>query len=215
MRRALGAGLMMLTLVACERTPASDPAREAAVTPATVVAPAAATAPSAAPAATPASTVTATGWISASTRAVTRDGELSISGNDGHAIHTHGGDAAPLGRATFTVKNDSARVRTVTAKQVEFLTGHDCKQPPTKVRSRPKLERVVPESDHDERPPSLSFAVPAKSEVKLRVSFESVQAYTTHCDRFAFRVSFDVDGKETVAAVAEIKVEREEPDPGP
>ncbi len=213
----LGPALVAALTLGCERTPASDPAREMAPEPARapvapVIAPPLKSA--AAPSAAPVVAVAAPAPASASTTEKSADGELTIAGQDGFAIHTHGGDAARLGRVTVTVKNDSARVRRLTVKQVEFLTGHDCKAPPTKVTSRPKLERVVDEGDHDERPASLKFALPPKSETKLRVSFASVEAYTTHCDRFAFRVSFDVDGSETLAPVAEVRVEREEPDPG-
>jgi len=138
------------------------------------------------------------------------DGPYRVAGQSGHARHTHGGKAAKLSSATFKVEFEGMKLpTTLTANQVEFLTGHDCDAIPTTVRSTfaPTGLRVE-ELDATESSPEVSL-VPGTSTV--RVSFAPVDATYTHCDFFAFRVTFVAGGDTTLVATAETRVMRVTP----
>jgi hypothetical protein len=151
------------------------------------------------------------GASSGSTAEHTRDGKLFIAGQDRHARHTHGGDAAHIGDVTFVVTNDSDRPRKITAKGVEFLHDSSCEKPAATVRSKPKLGSIIFDDDEDYRGATTSLSIPAKTSKAVNVGFEPVSAYMAWCDRFAIRVRFSVDGKETLAPVADLRVIRMQP----
>ncbi|MFT5585237.1 MAG: hypothetical protein ACI9VR_002825, partial [Cognaticolwellia sp.] len=87
-----------------------------------------------------------------------------------------------------------------------FLTGSDCKAAPETVSGEPG---VVGLSLGEGQSPAKVVQVP-KGKHDLKVYFAHVPAYYTHCDRFAFRVSFE-SGGESVVVVSETHVGREEP----
>ncbi|MEM6296748.1 MAG: hypothetical protein AAGA54_36110 [Myxococcota bacterium] len=121
---------------------------------------------------------------------------IVIAGETGRARHEHGGPAAKLGLATFEVHNPLDREVAVRARAVEFLTDHACELP-AKVRAKPKVLNVSPAS-----------VAPGRS--RLDVSFEAQSAYQGHCDRFAARVTFSVEGHR-VPVTVEYEVSRFEP----
>lgn len=123
-----------------------------------------------------------------------------------HSIHSHGGEAAHLSGARFVVHNGNARTANVSVVRVEYLTGHSCDVLPSTVRSRPKIDGLSVGS----APPAARVAIPPGSSTPVTVEFASVDAYYTYCDRFAFRVTFDVDGAR-VQSTAETEVSRVEP----
>lgn len=143
------------------------------------------------------------GWSSAGT--VASLGELRISGVDDYAMHVHGGAAAQLGVASFELKNTGPKTM-LSVTQVEFLTGSDCKAAPETVQSEPG---VVGLSLGEGQSPAKAVEV-KKGKHDLKVHFAHVPAYYTHCDRFAFRVSFESAG-ETAVVVSETMVGREDP----
>ncbi len=151
------------------------------------------------------------GKNSGSTAEHTRDGKLFIAGQDRHARHTHGGDAAHIGNVTFVVTNDSDRPRKITAQGVEFLHDSSCEKPAATLRSKPKLGSIIFDDDEDYRAATATLSVPPKTSKAVNVNFEPVSAYMVWCDRFAIRVRFSVDGKETLAPVADLRVIRVQP----
>lgn len=143
---------------------------------------------------------------SASTTAVA--GAWTVAGVDGSARHLHAGPPARLGGATFRVTFAGEGPAPLTVTGIEFLSGDSCDTPPAEVRSRPRFGGLFPlDGSLRESVPVLTVA---PGTVEVDVGFESVEAYYTWCDRFAFRVRFDAGGQ-PLAAVAETVVTRVEP----
>lgn len=134
-------------------------------------------------------------------------GELRIQGVDDHAMHVHGGAAAQLGQASFSVKNSGPQAALSVAK-VEYLIGSSCEALPETVHAEPA---VVGLSLGEGQSPTKELKIP-KGKHALKVHFAHVPATYTHCDRFAFRVHFEGAG-EAVVVVSETGVGREEPAP--
>ncbi len=149
---------------------------------------------------------------SASTSAKSPDGAILVTGRDGHARHAHGGPPARLGEAHFRVTNQSDRPRTLRPTKIEALRSDGC-DVPSEVTARPKLTDVATEGYHDPAAPSREdLEIPPRAEIDLVVSFSPpVDAYMAWCQRFAFRVTFDLDGGGRLTAVAETHVARFEP----
>lgn len=119
-----------------------------------------------------------------------------VAGRTSHHVHEHGGDAAEVASATFDVFNPGKRPLRLRVRGIEFLTDHSCGLP-EEVRARPKLTNL-----------STEQLAPGASEIW--VTFETQGAYQAHCDRFATRVTFLVEGH-AVAATVEHMVSRMEP----
>lgn len=113
-------------------------------------------------------------------RFVTEGKPVVLAGVTGRARHEHGGDAARIGHASFRAYNPLAHAVAVSVTKAEFLTDHSCGLP-SEVRARPAVREV-----------SANMLPPGRSEIE--VSFDSQDAYQSHCDRFAARVSFTVAG---------------------
>jgi hypothetical protein len=118
-----------------------------------------------------------------------------IAGVTSRERHEHGGDAAKIGGADFVAHNPHARPLRLRVLGIEFLRDFECGLP-NEVKARPK-PTVVPKQ-----------LAPGQSEIV--VGFAAQDAYQAHCDRFATRVTFEVEGK-TIAAAAEHEVMRFEP----
>lgn len=140
-------------------------------------------------------------WTSASTSSTV--GACRITGEDSHAMHTHGGPSAVLRSARFTATCEAPT--TLSIVDVTFVRGHSCDALPTDVGSHPAVEgfavagKVVP-----------TVVVPAGVPTSLSVSFGPVEAYYSYCDRFAFQVRFRGGAAQGVVT-AETQVSREEP----
>lgn len=150
------------------------------------------------------------GWVDATTSTALPGGQLVIRGVSGHAIHTHGGAPAQIGHVRFVFENHGKEAQRVTVTAVEFLRGdHDCDHPPQKVVSHPKLGGILL---HDGKMTQSAphAAIAPGATVEATVGFAAVPAYYTYCDRFAFRVFFQV-GKTKIGVVSEVNVTREEP----
>lgn len=119
-----------------------------------------------------------------------------VAGRTSHHIHEHGGDAAGIASATFDVLNPLERPLRLRIRGIEFLTDHACGLP-NEARARPK-------------PAALSSKELAPGASEITVTFEPQSAYQAHCDRFATRVTFLVEGQ-PVAATVEHEVTRIEP----
>ena len=91
--------------------------------------------------------------------------------------------------------------------RIEYLTGGACETPPTSVHSEPVFAgffvRGMSES-------ARSVTVEPGKPIRIEVGFPAVDAYYVHCDRFAFRVTFQA-GPHTLTAIAETNVARDEP----
>ena len=126
------------------------------------------------------------------------------------AYHTHGGPGAQLGDARFVVHSEDAHRHMLTVSGVDFLGGRSCTEPPTTVKAHPTFAGLFAE-DRGQRESTKTLAIPPKSELSISVGFgPSVEAYYVYCDRFAFRVRFELDG-DTLEVVSETTVTREEP----
>jgi hypothetical protein len=143
--------------------------------------------------------------ISATTTAISRDGRVEIAGVTGRTRHTHGGEAARIGHAEFEIDNRTGAAITLRVRKVEWLTDYSCGVP-SQVRSEPASGGLVTGSMTASAP---SASIPP-GRATITVGFETQQAYMSHCDRFAARVSFEAGG-EVIAPTAEWEVTRVEP----
>lgn len=143
--------------------------------------------------------------ISATTTATSRDGRIEIAGVTGRTRHTHGGEAARIGTAELEIDNRTGAAITVRVRKVEWLTDYSCAVP-TVVRSEPASRGLITGAMTASAP---SASIPP-GRATVTVGFEPQSAYTTHCDRFAARVSLDVGG-EVIAPTVEWEVTRVEP----
>jgi hypothetical protein len=146
---------------------------------------------------------------SASTVVTTDGGQVVVRGLDGFANHSHGGPPATLGHCRFQVTNRGKRTATVRVEGVEFLSGHSCDLGPDTVRARPSPKGV---SIDDERRAPGGVAVRVTPDTSRDVTVflsPTVEASSTHCDRFAFRIHLRIDGA-SVQVVAETHVQRED-----
>jgi hypothetical protein len=125
-----------------------------------------------------------------------RGKRVVIAGQTSHHRHEHGGDAARIGSATFIAHNPHARPLRLDVRGIEYLRNSECNLP-QEVEARPKPAAGTP-----------TELAPGQSEIVVR--FATQAAYQVHCDRFATRVTFAVEGKR-IAATAEHEVTRFEP----
>ena len=150
------------------------------------------------------------GWTDATTQAVATRSKFEIHGVTGQARHIHGGPPAQLGHASFVFANRGNQERRVSVIDIEFLQGSkDCDHPPSKIVSHPKSGGILL-SDGKQRQSSPEVTVKAGATVEATVGFTTVPAYYVYCDRFAFRVYFQVDG-EKLAVIDEVNITRVEP----
>jgi hypothetical protein len=140
--------------------------------------------------------------------AIAAPGTWVITGLESHAHHTHGGAPAQLGHARFRVQYDGEVPVVMTVRRIEYVTGRDCDAPPAEVSATPAFGGLFPEDGS--RTESVRALPVSPGTLEVTVGFEWVEAYYVHCDRFAFRVTFDVGGLPLVAT-AETQVIREEP----
>ncbi|MCA9611339.1 MAG: hypothetical protein KC586_01140 [Myxococcales bacterium] len=143
-------------------------------------------------------------WVGASTWAIASGARLR--GLEGHARHTHGGDAAEIGDVDFELTLE--RPTRLRVREVVWLTSPTCEPDFT--------ERARLGAGHLYVPPATR-SVPGDEGVELAagthrvtVGFPSQPAYYAYCDRFAARVVFDVGGT-SMEARAEVMVTRMEP----
>lgn len=127
-----------------------------------------------------------------------------IEGQPGQAIHEHGGPPALLESARFSVRNNLPTSARIEVDEVEFLRGTDCDALPSDVVATPASGGLSKPGTA----PSSVLTVPAGAETDVIVHFAAVEAATTSCDRFVFRVHFSVDGTPRISLV-ETHVERE------
>ena len=130
-------------------------------------------------------------------------GPWVVTGLDSTARHTHGGPPALLSSARFQVEHAEDAPVELRVKGVEYLRGHSCDTPPTEVVATPAVTDL---RAADGAP--VEALAPGTSQVT--VNFEPVEAYLSHCGRFAFRVTF-VAGEQALVAVAETRVMRMSP----
>ncbi len=123
-------------------------------------------------------------------------GSVAVIGVPGYAIHTHGGDAAAIGRGAFHVYNRGSTAAHVTLRSAVWLHDSQCNVPGDPLAL-----------------PTATLApavVPARGDVEIAVEFPAQHAYQSWCDRFGVAVELDVDGK-TVRTATEIHVSRVDP----
>lgn len=143
-------------------------------------------------------------WISASTTALAPRRRVVVRGEDQRRSHAHGGEPATVGGARFSIRNDGPAPLRVAVRRVEWLTSPSC-DGPFEVRATPRVAGLA----IDDGPTERSVRVPT-GDSSVEVEFEAQPAYYAYCDRFAARVTFDVEG-EAVRASAEWLIARREP----
>jgi len=134
---------------------------------------------------------------------------LLIEPRESWAIYTHGGDPAKLSTASFTLRNNLEVPADVRVEKVEYLRGGDCNHLPRDVASTPVPHGLAVTGSS----PAPSLQVAPGAEVDVDVHFDPVEAAYVSCDRFVFRVYFEVNDAPRIS-LAETKVEREAPTPG-
>jgi hypothetical protein len=123
-------------------------------------------------------------------------GALAVIGVPGYAIHTHGGDAAAIGRGSFHLYNRGTTAAHVTLRSAAWLHDSQCNVPGDPVA----LQTAT-----------LAPAIaPARGDIEIAVEFPAQHAYQSWCDRFGVAVELDVDGK-TLRTATEIHVSRVDP----
>ena len=147
----------------------------------------------------------ALGWTTASTT-ITAPG-WNIAGQDGSALHTHGGSPAQLGSARFRVMWQGPASARLTVTRIEYLTGHDCEAAPATPHGEPTLGGLFVDGMKES---ARELTLESGKAVDVTVGFTPVEAYYSWCDRFAFRVTF-IAGAVSLTATAETNVTREEP----
>ena len=130
-------------------------------------------------------------WLGDGTWGVT--GSVSIGGQTQHRIHTHGGDAAPIYSAAWTVYNQGDQPVTVELRDAAWITNG----------TRNPLARAALDG-------GPAIVVAPHSDRELTVSFAKQDAYQSWNDHFAVDATFVVDGA-PVHAVTDIAVSRVEP----
>lgn len=151
----------------------------------------------------------ASAWVPADTHATNAAGVVTITGQPSTAIHTHGGAPATLSDARFEVKNLGAQPVSVTVAKIVFLRGRSCEAPPTDRAAEPTFGGLFVSDGTLQESVKQLIVAPAAT-VVVDVGFTGVEAYYSHCDRFAFEVAFDVGG-ERLTAIAETNVTRVDP----
>ena len=150
------------------------------------------------------------GWVDATNSATLPGGEFTIRGLSGHAFHTHGGASAQVGHVRVVFENRGRTAQRVTVSDIEFLRGsHDCEHAPQKVASHPRPGGILLD-DGKMKESARQVEIAPGATVTATVGFAAVPVYYTYCDRFAFRVFFQV-GKARIGVVSEVNVTREEP----
>lgn len=124
------------------------------------------------------------------------------------AIHTHGGEAAHLSQARFVAKNNTHKRVSFRVTSVEFLTSHRCDVAPSEPRRPVTPLRLSPASAPQD---ALFAGVEPLAQVEFTVVFApAVDAYYTHCNRFAFRIRGSANGT-PLEVLSETHVQREDP----
>jgi hypothetical protein len=143
-------------------------------------------------------------WVSASTTAVSPRRHVVIRGEEQRRSHAHGGEPASVGSARFEIRHDGPGPLRVSVRRVEWLTSPTC-DGAFVVRATPRASGLA----LDDGAPAASVHVPPGT-TTVEVEFDAQSAYYAYCDRFAARVTFDVEG-ERVRATAEWLIARREP----
>lgn len=111
-----------------------------------------------------------------------------IAGVSDSLWHVHGGEGATIDGVVLQVDNPLDRPVAFKVVGIEFLVDFGCALP-AKVTARPALRESAPRS---QLPPGESA---------LKLGFARQEAYQVHCDRFATRVTLEVEGVTRAVAV--------------
>ncbi len=132
---------------------------------------------------------------------------VRIEGRGEYASHSHGGEAARIGGATFEVANRRERPVELRIVGARWLTANSCELP-REERARPKVAGLALEG----APLGgvYSVTIPAGEERTVRIGHVVQRAYMASCDRFATAALFEVDGA-PVEVIGEHRVVRRTP----
>jgi hypothetical protein len=132
---------------------------------------------------------------------------VTIEGRGERTSHTHGGDAARIGQASFVVDNRRDEPLELALVATRWLVAGSCELP------RRELARPAPAGFADAQgriANAMTTTIPARSSETVTIGHEVQPAYMAYCDRFATAAVFDLDG-ETLEVIAEHHVVRRTP----
>jgi hypothetical protein len=132
---------------------------------------------------------------------------VRIRGEGLYKSHTHGGEAARIGGASFEVENRRSEPVRLKLVGTRWLVAYSCELP-REERARPKPAGIAIEPDLIEG--KTTVEIPAETTKTVELGHEVQSAYMAYCDRFATAAKFEIDGR-TVEVIAEHRVVRREP----
>lgn len=132
---------------------------------------------------------------------------VRIQGHGLYRSHTHGGEPARIGGASFEVENRRDTPIELRLVGTRWLTAFSCELP-REVRARPKPAGIAIEPDLVDG--KMTVRIPAETTKTVELGHEAQSAYMAWCDRFATAATFEIDGKE-LEVIAEHRVVRREP----
>lgn len=134
-------------------------------------------------------------------------GDVHVRGEQGYAMHTHGGDPAWIGGARFTVHNLGDAPVAIEVTGVRWLESNDC--------GLPREPRATPEPaglaiDDGLIDGAMRVEIPARTTQAVALGHQAQSAYMAWCDRFATAATFEIRGQR-IEVIAEHEVTRMEP----
>lgn len=117
-------------------------------------------------------------------------GRWTVVGHSGSTRHTHGGRPASLGHVRLTVALASGGTGSLTLGAVRLLRSHGCDQVPELTGASLKPGGLLGPAMEAS---ALTIQL-APGEHEVSVGFESMPAYQSWCDRFAFAIDLIADG---------------------
>lgn len=135
------------------------------------------------------------------------DGVL-LEGHGEYASHTHGGEPARIGGASFTVENQRDQPIELELTGTRWLTAHSCELPRDE-RARPKPAGLALEDGLVDGS-TMKATIPAHTTTSVSIGHPMQAAYMAYCDRFATAATFEIDGQ-AIEVIAEHHVVRREP----
>lgn len=133
---------------------------------------------------------------------------VALVPGENRAMHAHMGPPATLGLISYLVRNHDERPHAVRPVGLEFLRG-DCRS--EKWDETLDIEPVEwmrgPSRSELEDIPSKSLSLAPGEAVRLWSTHQTLRAFQ-RCDRFAYRMTLEVDGAERLTGELPVKVMR-------
>ena len=132
---------------------------------------------------------------------------VQINGRGKRTSHTHGGDPAWIGEASFVVDNRRDEPLDLFLVATRWLVDASC-EVPYRERAQPRPAGI--ENEQGLIDGTMTITIAAQTVQTIRIGHEVQPAYMASCDRFATAAVFELDG-EAVEVIAEHRVTRRQP----